>query len=200
MITYPLWNMAPQATSSEPTPPPIVMRVAAEYAQHMLVGGLAPDKVEEVQEKVGPDVAVLTASGSFKYVLLVGEWVIKVDRGGKMGNDSYVGVVGEAQIMARLKREHADLSHHLPATYVVSAYCTVQERCDLNGDRFRQQDPLIHKLSQQLYIGDVHSQNVGFRKDGTPVFIDVQTDSHYSRSLPELAQYGKGQKINLNGA
>jgi hypothetical protein len=150
----------------------------------------AMDRIREVL----PNVALKHAQGVYKYVLLVGPWAIKVDKGGIMGGNAYVSTVGEAMVIQRLQQAHAELAHHFPKTHIVNEITVVQERCDINPSRTRsiRNYARINELSRVLDIGDTHEYNVGWRGD-TPVFIDVQTDRSYA-GLPEKKQYGGGKR------
>lgn len=141
-------------------------------AEDLADGRLDGDKVKTVQELVGG--RVRQSNGSYKYVLLVGRWAIKVDKGRKPGDKYYVGSAGEALIIEHLKQQHAHLARHFPQTAVVNYFTSVQERADVDAGRYSAHEKEIARIAKTVQIGDYHSQNVGFRpNDNTPVFIDV---------------------------
>lgn len=154
-------------------------------AEDLSEGFLTGDKIKTVQELVGGPVK--QTNGSYKYVLLVGRWAIKVDKKRKPGDHYYVGAAGEALLIEQIKKNHADIAKHFPVTAVVNYYTAVQERADIDGPTYSRQSKLIVQVAKQANIGDYHQGNVGFRPgDDTPIFIDVAgsnnihaADHHY---------------------
>lgn len=141
-------------------------------AEDLAEGRLKEEKVRIVQELVGG--RVRQAAGSYKYVLLVGRWAIKVDKRKKPGDMFYIGAAGEALLIQSIKEKHAEIAKHFPITAVVNYYTAVQERADIDQTLYSRKKDLITKIAHQANIGDFHGANVGFRPgDDTPIFIDV---------------------------
>lgn len=147
-------------------------------AEDLAEGKLDGEKVRVVQEMVGG--RVRQTHGSYKRALIVGRWVIKVDKNRKPGDAYYVGSAAEALLIEDIKKQHAHLAKHFPVSVVVNYFTSVQERVDTNAARHSLQNDLIVDVAREANIGDTHHENVGWREDDptTPVFFDVARENY----------------------
>jgi hypothetical protein len=73
----------------------------------------------------------------------------------------------------------------LPATHIVRcnhSTALIQERADPNDRLYDQHYFILEQLATLMGIDDIHEENVGFRKDKTPVFIDIG----YAFKIPKI--------------
>lgn len=86
------------------------------------------------------------------------------------------------------------LTKHVPITVYVNTIFAVQERADIDSTgnywdtpqsfHTRKVRNMIDKF-ERLQVRDIHCENIGFRKDRTPVLIDLGTEQHVRYSILE---------------
>lgn len=140
------------------------------------------------------------AEGIYSYCWVGRTFVVKVPRSFVLGmciHRSWAEIVsvmkadaGRRQAFLRNKA----LAKHIPETAYVNTIFTIQERCDPDkrspseywdspkSFRTRKVQTMIEKF-ERLQVRDIHCENVGFRKNRTPVLIDLGTDQNVHHGM-----------------